>query len=222
MDGTIVFMMKMNSAQLKQNAEQILSELEKSINDIARMTGYVYDRKTEERMEGIYADEMEHLIHEQLIKFQDTYINRLNLLSEKALKEMTTPVSAENSDSSKIHFWSSVYAKQPFELIIKKYLEAIDTHDQEFLDFFENNLIHSKKLQPYKDKLDAVIKDNRKTKIQKDTQEEIKKLKDLYGFYLQSLEFTKHHGLDLSRIRNLFKSLDLHFKVPLKELLAYP
>jgi hypothetical protein len=213
--------MKMDSSQLKQNAEQILGDLEKSMNDMALMTDYMYDRKTEQRMERIYADEIEHLVHKRLKEFQDTYINRLNLLSEKALKEMTTPVKADSSDSSKIHFWSSVYARQPLELIIKKYLEAIDTHDQEFLDFFENNLIHSQKLKPYKERLDGVIKDNRKTKIQKSTQEEIKKLKDLYGFYLQSLEFTKHHGLDLSKIQNLFKSLDVHFKVPLKELLPH-
>ena len=214
--------MKMNASQLKQNAKQILCELEKSINDIALMTGYVYDRKTEERMERIYTDEIEHLIHDKLKKFQDTYLSRLNLLSEKALNEMSTSVSAENSDSSKIHFWSSVYPKQPLELIIKKYLEAIDSHDQEFIHFFETNLIHSEILSPFKHKLEAVIKDKRKTKIQTNTQEELKKLKDLYGFYLQSLEFTKHHGLDLSRIQKLFKSLDKHFRIPLKELLAHP
>ena len=213
-------MIKMDASQLKQHAEKILGELEKSIKDMTVMTGYVYDRKTEERMERIYADEIEHIIHEKLKIFQDTYISRLNLLTEKALKDMTKAVSAGGSDSSKVHFWSSVYSRQPLELIIKKYLEAIVAHDQDFIDFFENNLIHSKNLEPYKKKLESLIKDNRKTKIQKSIQEEIKKLKDLYGFYLQSLEFTKHQGLDLSKIQKLFKSLDIHFKVPLKELLS--
>jgi hypothetical protein len=212
----------MNASQLKQYSEQILSDLEKSINDMAQMTGYVYDRKTEERIERIYADEIEHLIHDRLKKFQDTYIDKLNRLSEQALQEMTATDAAENSDSAKIHFWSSVYTKQPLELIIKKYLDAIDAHDQEFINFFENKLIHSKKLQSFRDKLETVVKDNRKLKIQKNTQEEIKKLKDLYGFYLQSLEFTKHQGLNLARIQSLFNSLNVHFKVPLKELLAHP
>ena len=211
----------MKAQQLKECAQTILSDLEKSINDSARLSGYVYDRKIIERMERIYSDEIENFIHEKLEKFQKIYIDQLNLLSEKALNEMTTAVQSDTEVSSKVDFWSAVYPNQPLEMLIKKYAEALDTRNQEFIHFFENNLIHSKKLQPYKTKLETVIKENRKTKIQKETQEELKGLKNLYGFYMQSLEFAKHQGLDILRIQKLFKSLDLHFRVPLKELLPH-
>jgi len=134
---------------------------------------------------------------------------------------MTSPVQSESKESSKVEFWSAVYPNQPFETLLKKYMEALDTHNKEFIHFFENHLIHSEKLQPYRSKLEALIRENRKAKIHQNTQKELKDLKDLYGFYLQSLEFTKYHGLDLQRIQKLFRSLDLHFRVPLKELLAH-
>jgi hypothetical protein len=71
-----------------------------------------------------------------------------------------------------------------------------------------------------KDQLNKIIKKNRKTRIKQTTHQEVKDLQELYGFYLNSQEFTKHKGLNYLKIQMLFDSLNMHFNVPLKELLA--
>ncbi len=210
----------MKAEELKLVAEKILADFEKSLDNIALMSGYEYDKKTIERLERLYNDQIEKIIHNRLKEFQDDYIKRLNALCDKALQEMTSSIAPSETVSSKLKFWSGIYQSKPVEFIIKKYLDALETNNEEFIYFVENGIVRSDNFEPYLKQLLVLIKQKKKLRIQKETQNEINELNKLYGFYIQSLEFTKSFGLNLTYIQKLFSSLNLHFRVPLREILA--
>lgn len=210
----------MTTEQLKLIAEKILSDFEKAIGDISLMTGYLYDNKKLERLERMYNDYLERIIQEQLKEFQFHYIERLNFLCDKALREMTTQVAPKEIFLSKMKFWEEIYHQKPVEFIIKKYLEALESGNSEFIYFVENKIIQSKNFKQYREQLTSLIRSKKKLRIQRETQDEINELNDLYGFYLQSLEFTKICGLNLEQIQNLFRSLNRNFHSTLKEILV--
>jgi hypothetical protein len=210
----------MKAYELKIMAKSILSEMEGLISDLARMTGYVYDPKRAERMERLYDTKIEQIIHRKLKNFQKVYIQSLNMATDKAMSEITPPLQVEGTRKSRFEFWSSIYAKQSLEAIVLKYKKALEDGNKEFVYFVEKELV---KLEPFKnkkDQLNKLIKENRKTRIKRSTQQEVKDLQELYGFYLQSQEFTKSKGLSYLKIQKLFNSLNMHFNVPLKKLLA--
>jgi hypothetical protein len=210
----------MNAEDLKIVARKILTDFEKSINDIALMAGYVYDKKTQQRMERLYNDQIEALTHHRLKEFQDAYLERLNFLCDRALREMTTKIAPNEIMDSKFKFWEGIYRSKPVDLLIKKYSEALSSNNRQFIYFVENEILRSSNFEPYREQLQKLIKAKKRLRVRKETQDEINELNKLYGFYLQSLEFTKTFGLNLSQIKELFSSLNFHFDVPLREILA--
>ncbi len=210
----------MSTEELKLTAEKILSDFEKAIGDISLMAGYIYDKKKVERLERMYNEQIEQIIHGQLKEFQSAYIKRLNYLCDKALREMTTQIAPNDILTSKMKFWKGIYENKPVELIISRYLDAVESGNKEFIYFVENEIIKSQNFESYREQLSSLIKNKKKLRVQQQTQEEINELNKLYGFYIQSLDFGKSRGLNLERIQKLFSSLNKHFHAPLKEILA--
>lgn len=210
----------MKAYELRSLAKSILTEMEDLIGDLARMTGYVYDSKRAERMERLYDSKIEQIIHRKLTDFQEVYIRSLNMATEKALSEITPPLQVKGTRKSRFEFWKSIYGKQSLEAIVAKYQKALQEGNKEFVFFIENELIKLEQFKPNKAQLSKIIKTKRKTRIKRTTHQEVKDLQELYGFYLNSQEFTKHKGLNYLKIQMLFDSLNMHFNVPLKELLA--
>jgi hypothetical protein len=210
----------MKSYELKQLARSILREMETSLEEIARMTGYVYDPKQAERLERLYNNKIEKIIHQKLAHFQDKYIKSLNMATEKALQEILPPLQVTGSRLSRFEFWTSLYKNKSFDELAEKYQKAIREGNREFVFFVENQLINHENTKSHKEKLEKLIKEHRKNRVKKSTQREVKDLQELYGFYLQSVEFTRNKGLDFLKIQKLFDALNLHFNVPLKKLLA--
>jgi hypothetical protein len=79
----------MKAYELKSMAKSILDEMERLINDLARMAGYVYDPERAERMERLYDTKGEQIIHRKLKDFQEIYIRSLNMATEKAMSGIT-------------------------------------------------------------------------------------------------------------------------------------
>jgi len=210
----------MKAYELKTMAKSILSEMEGLIGDLARMTGYVYDPKRAERMERLYDTKIEQIIHRKLKNFQEVYIRSLNMATDKAMAEITPPLQVKGTRKSRFEFWASIYVKQSLEAIVLKYKKALEDGNKEFIYFVEKELVQLEPFKTKKDQLNKLIKENRKTRIKRSTQQEVKDLQELYGFYLQSQEFTKSKGLNYLKIQKLFNSLNMHFNVPLKKLLA--
>jgi hypothetical protein len=210
----------MKAYELRSLAKSILTEMEALIGDLARMTGYVYDPKRAERMERLYDTKIEQIIHRQLKEFQEVYIRSLNMATEKALSEITPPLQVKGTRKSRFEFWKSIYGNQSLEAIVARYQKALQEGNKEFVFFIENILVNLEQFKPCKDQLSKIIKENRKTRIKRTTHQEVKDLQELYGFYLNSQEFTKHKGLNYLKIQKLFDSLNMHFDVPLKKLLA--
>ncbi len=210
----------MNAAELKVLAENILDDFQKIINDLSALCGYSYHKKTVERLERFYGNDMEKLINSRLKFFQDAYTERLNFLCKKALKEMSTPMKMNEELSAKIKFWLVVYASKPIDIIRQKYQEALQQNNGDFIYFVENYLVEQNNDGKRREQIKKFTENRRKQRVKKETRQEIKELNKLYGFYLQSLEFTRQQGLDLTRIEKLFNSLHKNFKVPLQEILA--
>jgi hypothetical protein len=103
---------------------------------------------------------------------------------------------------------------------VLKYNKALKVGNKEFIYFVENELIKLEPFKTHKDQLNKIIKENKIIRIKRSTQKEVKDLQELYCFYLQSQEFTKSKGLNYLKIQKLFDSLNMHFNVPLKKLLA--
>lgn len=210
----------MNAAELKILAENILDDFQKILNDLSSLCGYSYHKKTVERLERFYGNDIEKLINSRLKFFQDTYTERLNFLCKKALKEMSTSTKMNDELSSKIKFWLVVYKSKPVEIIRQKYQEALQQNNRDFIYFVENYLVEQNSDKKRKEQIKKFTESKRKQRVRKETRQEIKELNKLYGFYLQSLEFTRQQGLDVSRIEKLFSALHRNFKRPLTEILA--
>jgi len=210
----------MNAAEIKILAENILDDFQKIINDLSSLCGYSYHKRTVERLERFYESDMEKLINSRLKFFQDAYIERLNLLCKKALKEMSSPVRMNDELSAKIKFWLVVYKSKPIEIIKQKYQEALKQNNRDFIYFVENYLSDQNGDNKCREQIKKFTEHRRKQRVSKEIRQEIKELNKLYGFYLQSLEFTRQSGLDVTRIEKLFRALHRNFKLPLKEILA--
>lgn len=210
----------MNATELKILAENILDDFQKIINDLSALCGYSYHKKTVERLERFYENDIEKLINSRLKFFQDSYTERLNFLCKKALKEMSTPVKKNEELSAKIKFWLVVYKSKPVEIIRKRYQEALQQDNGDFIYFVENYLVDQNSDEKRKAQIKKFTENKRKQRVKKETRQEIKELNKLYGFYLQSLEFTRQQGLSINRIEKLYNSLHKNFTLPLKEILA--
>jgi len=210
----------MNSAQLKTLSENILKDFEKIITDLSSLSGYMYDKKTVDRLERFYGTDIEKSIFSRLTQFQEAYIKRLNFLCKRALKEMTNPIQINEVLSAKLKFWSVVYKSKSVEVIKKKYQEAVSQNNQDFIYFVENILVGQKTEESQKQQIRHFTELKRKQRVKKETRSEIDDLNKLYGFYLQSLEFTRSQGLGLTKIEKLFSSLNKNFQRPLKEILT--
>lgn len=210
----------MNSAQLKALSESILKDFQNIIYDLSSMSGYVYDKKTVERRERFYGGGIETLINNRLKQFQDAYTRRLNFLCKRALKEMAAPIRVNEELSTKLKFWSVIYKSKSIDIIKKKYQEAISQNNRDFIYFVENVLVDQKTDESHKKQIRNFTESKRKHRVKKETRAEIDELNKLYGFYIQSLEFTRSSGLNLTKIEKLFSSLNKNFRQPLKELLA--
>jgi hypothetical protein len=210
----------MNSAQLKTLSENILKDFEKIVYDLSSLSGYVYDKKTAERLERFYGEDIEKSIYSRLTQFQEAYINRLNFLCKRALKEMTIPIHINEELSSKLKFWLVVYKSKSVEVIKKKYQEAISQNNRDFIYFVENILVSQKTEENHQRQFQHFTESKRKQRVKKETRSEVNDLNKLYGFYLQSLEFTRSQSLDLTKIEKLFSSLNKNFQQPLKDILA--
>lgn len=210
----------MNSARLKALSESILKDFENIIYDLSSMSGYVYDKKTVERRERFYGEDIETLINNRLKQFQDAYTKRLNFLCKRALKEMVAPIRVNEELSTKLKFWSVIYKSKSIDIIKKKYQEAISQNNRDFIYFVENVLVDQKTDESHKKQIRNFTESKRKHRVKKETRAEIDELNKLYGFYIQSLEFSRSSGLNLTKIEKLFSSLNKNFRQPLKELLA--
>ncbi len=210
----------MKAQELKDLAAKILQDFQKTLNDLSAISGYVYDKRAVSRIERLYDSEIEKIIHQQLRYFQEEYIKRLNLLCDKAGKEMKNQLSDDAQKSTKFRFWSTIYQDKPVNLIAQKYHEAMSAKNLEFINFVEHHLISNRESEFSQSELKTMIQKNRKLRVTKKVKTEITQLNKLYGFYIQSLEFTKRRGLNLTSIQKLFNSLNTHFQTPLKKLLS--
>jgi hypothetical protein len=210
----------MNFFQLKTLAESILKDFENIIHDLSSMSGYVYDKKTVERRERFYGGDIEMLIHRRLTQFQEAYTKRLNFLCKRALKEMDGPIRVNEELSAKLKFWSVVYRSKSIDIIKQKYQEAISQNNRDFIYFVENILVEQETDEEHKKRIRNFTKSKRKHRVKKETRTEIEELNQLYGFYIQSLEFTRTSGLNLTKIEKLISALNKNFRHPLKHLLA--
>ncbi len=177
-------------------------------------------KKTVERLERFYENDMENLINSRLKFFQDAYIERLNFLCKKALKEMSTPIKMNEELSAKIKFWLVVYRSKPIEILKQKYNEALQQNNRDFIYFVENYLVEQISDEKRRAQIKRFTENKRKQRVKEETRQEIKELNKLYGFYLQSLEFTRQPGLEVTRIEKLFNALHRNFDLPLSEILA--
>jgi len=210
----------MNSVQLKTLSENILKDFENILYDLSSMSGYVYDKKTVERRERLYGGDIETLINNRLTQFQEAYTKRLNYLCKRALKEMDGPIRVNEELSSKLKFWSVVYRSKSVDIIKQKYQEAVSQNNRDFIYFVENILVQQKTDETQKKQIRNFTESKKKHRVKKETRNEIKELNQLYGFYIQSLEFTRTPGLTLTKIEKLFSALNRNFRQPLKQLLA--
>lgn len=210
----------MNAAELKLLAENILDDFQKIINDLSSLCGYSFHKRTAERLERFYGNDIEKLINSRLKYFQDAYTERLNLLCKKALKEMSIPIKKNEELSPKIKFWLVVYKSKPVDIIRQRYQEALQQNNADFVYFVENYLADQNSDEKRREQIKKFTEIRRKQRVRKETRQEIKELNKLYGFYLQSLEFTRQQGLDMTRIEKLFHSLHKNFKLPLREILT--
>jgi hypothetical protein len=210
----------MNYVQLKTLSENILKDFEKILCDLSSLAGYVYDKKTMERLERLYGEDIEKSIYRRLTQFQNAYIKRLNFLCKRARKEMKTAIQINEELTSKLKFWSVVYKSKSVEIINQRYQEAVSQNNRDFIYFVENILGSHKSEENHKRQIQRLTEAKRKQRVKKETRSEINDLNKLYGFYLQSLEFTRNRNLNLTKIEKLFSSLNKNFQLPLKDIVA--
>lgn len=210
----------MDAKKLKSFCEAILTELEEHLNDIQLLSGYMYDHKKLNRLKSIHYDQLTKLTQQRFLTFQNEYEKRFNDVLDKTMKEMTSGNEEGNALSSKYQFWTHIHKNMPPETVIQRYLDAATSGNKAYMHFIENKFIQNITDENYLNKLQELIKKHKKMRISQSTQQELSELKSLYGFYIQSLKFTKNPKIDLDFLQDLFATMDRYLKIPLQELIA--
>jgi len=210
----------MDAKNLKVVAEKILSEFEESLNEISSLSGYMYDHKKFTRLQSVHYYQLTKNIECKIKFFQNAYEKRFNAILEQAMSEMASEKNVHNLSSSKFKFWYNVLKDKSPEVIIKIYLEAAKLGKNTFMYFIENDFIHRIKDDTYRKKLNQLIKKHKKSRIKQSTKTELDELKKLYGFYLQTLKFTKNPRVSLEFIQDLFGTLSQYYRFPVHKILT--
>ena len=210
----------MNGKQLQELAEEILSDIEKTLNDIHVLTGYMYDERKLNRLKGGYLSELSNLVGQKFSKFQAAYEKRLNLICEKSMYERTSGLPTAVKTSNKTQFWLDLFKKKTPQFVIQKYIEATKQGNDDFIQFIENEFLETINDESYKRKMEEVIKNHKKHRVRSSTKNELDLLKSLYGFYMHSIQFTKSPHINPSFIQELFATLNRYLHTPLNELIT--
>ncbi len=210
----------MDAKNLKALAEKILSEFEESLNEIHTLSGYMYDHRKSARLQSVHYDQLIKNAEYKFKFFQIKFEKRFNKILEQTMGEMTSEKIGDNSLPTKFKFWNNILKDKPPEVIIKRYLEAATLGNKTFMYFIENDFIYQIKDDTYRKKLQQLIKKHKKSRITQSTKTELAELKKLYGFYLQTLKFTKNPRVSLEFIQDLFATLNRYYRVPIHKIIA--
>jgi hypothetical protein len=210
----------MTARKLKELADEILSDFEKTLADIHTLSSYTYDHKRLDRLIRIYYEDLTKNLLTKFEIFHKAYEEQLNRVCKRSLSEMSSVIKDDENLSSKVQFWSTIFKPKHPEIVIQKYLDAAVSGNEAFMYFIENEFVHSIENNVYQQKLQNLIRRHKKLRITENTQKELAALKSIYGFYLKSMDFVKNPKLNPVFIQDLFASLNRLLHTPIHELVA--